>query len=230
MMIQLRQIDQGLWTADDPDFRVLGLGPIGTRMTVVELPGRGLLLISPIRLSPELENQIRGLGEVVAIIAPNRVHYLFAAEARKKFQQAKLLAAPGLPEKRPQIRFDGLVTDPEQTPWRDELEVLPASGFPFLNEVVLYHPRTRTLILTDLCFNLHRAPGWVVPLFRLNDMWRRFGPIRIFRLLIRDRRALRESLDVILSRDFDRVIVAHGDILEGGGNEALREAYAFLYH
>ena len=167
MTTQLRQIDQGLWTADDPDFRLLGVGPIGTRMTVVELPGRGLLLISPIRLSPELENQIRGLGEVVAIIAPNRVHYLFAAEARKKFQQAKLLAAPGLPEKRPQIPFDGLVTDPEQTPWHDELEVLPSSGSPFLNEVVLYHPRTRTLILTDLCFNLHRAPGWVVPLFRL---------------------------------------------------------------
>lgn len=228
-MTQLRPIDRGLWTAEDPGFRVAGVGPIGARMTAVELPGRGLVLISPIRLSAGLEDEIRALGEVVAIVAPNRVHYLFAAEARKTFQRASLLAAPGLPEKRPRIPFDGLVTDPEHAPWRDQLEGLPVNGFPFLNEVVFHHPRTRTLILTDLCFNLQRAPAWVVPLFRLNDMWRRFGPSRIFRQLIRDRGALRESLDAILSRDFDRVIVAHGDILEGGGSEALRKAYAFLY-
>ena len=38
----------------------------------------------------------------------------------------------------------------------------------------------------------------------------------------------RRSLDRILAWDFDRVVVAHGDVLERGGRELLREGYAWL--
>jgi hypothetical protein len=36
------------------------------------------------------------------------------------------------------------------------------------------------------------------------------------------------SLDRILSWDFDRVIVGHGELLETGGRSAFRDAYAWL--
>jgi hypothetical protein len=55
-----------------------------------------------------------------------------------------------------------------------------------------------------------------------------FGPSKLDPLLIKDRRAARESLERILAWDFDRVIVAHGDVLESGGHEALRRGYAWL--
>jgi hypothetical protein len=45
--------------------------------------------------------------------------------------------------------------------------------------------------------------------------------------MIRDRNAARESVARILKWDFDRVIVTHGDVLESGGKEKLRAAYAF---
>jgi len=32
----------------------------------------------------------------------------------------------------------------------------------------------------------------------------------------------------ILAWDFDRVVVAHGEVLESGGREALRQGYAWL--
>lgn len=224
----LQRRDDGLWTVDDPSFRLMGVAPIGTRMTLVRLRDGRVILISPIRLSPTLEAQIRALGIVAAIVAPNRVHHLFAAQAKHAFPEATLLAAPGLPEKRPQIPFDGLVTDVTSTEWGGELKALPIAGFPFLNEVAFFHRHTRTLILTDLCFNIRSAPWWAMLAFRLNDMWQRFGPSRILRLLIRDRDALRNSLDQVLRWDFDRVIIAHGDILETGGHQALRGAYDFL--
>jgi hypothetical protein len=47
-------------------------------------------------------------------------------------------------------------------------------------------------------------------------------------LLIRDRRAARQSLVRILGWDFDRIVVAHGDVLERGGREALRQGYSWL--
>ena len=41
-------------------------------------------------------------------------------------------------------------------------------------------------------------------------------------------RALRRSLEAILSWDFDRVIVTHGHVLESGGRARLEQAFAFL--
>jgi hypothetical protein len=55
-----------------------------------------------------------------------------------------------------------------------------------------------------------------------------FGPSKLDPLLIRDRVAARESLQRILTWDFDRVVVAHGDVLESGGHELLRQGYAWL--
>jgi hypothetical protein len=39
---------------------------------------------------------------------------------------------------------------------------------------------------------------------------------------------MRASLDRILAWDFDRVTVAHGEILETGGHAALRTSFAWL--
>ncbi len=64
---------------------------------------------------------------------------------------------------------------------------------------------------------------------RLIGSYGRFGPSRLDPLLIRDRGAARECLEHILTWDFDRIVVAHGDdILETGGQEALRSGFAWL--
>jgi hypothetical protein len=57
---------------------------------------------------------------------------------------------------------------------------------------------------------------------------RGFGPTYLERLLVRDRAAARRSLERILAWDFERVVVAHGAVLESGGREALRAAYTWL--
>ena len=45
---------------------------------------------------------------------------------------------------------------------------------------------------------------------------------------MRDRAAARQSLEQILAWDFDRVVVAHGDILDSGGHQALSAGYIWL--
>ena len=228
-MQALRSHGENLWTVDDPSFRLLGIAPIGTRMAIVRLKSGRLVLISPIQLSRTLQDEIEGLGNVGYIVSPNRVHHLFAQAAKEAYPTAVLLAPPGLAEKKPKLSFDGLVGGAPVKDWEDELDTYLIRGFPFLDEVVFFHRDDRTLILTDLCFNLRRTNSSFFRIaFQTNDMWDRFGPSRIFRRLIRDRSALRQSIDKILDWDFNRVIVAHGDILESGGPDALREAYAFL--
>ncbi len=46
--------------------------------------------------------------------------------------------------------------------------------------------------------------------------------------MMKDRPAVRASLDTILAWDFDRVIVGHGRKVETDGQRVFREAFAFL--
>jgi hypothetical protein len=198
-------------------------------MTVVRLSDGGLVLHSPIRLEGGLRAELDGLGEVRAIVAPNKAHHLFADDCRAAYPNARLYAAPGLPEKRKDLKFDGLLADEPRIEWRGDLEQQRIRGMPMLNEVAFFHPSSRTLILTDLVFNVPKGRAWGIPLvFHLMGAGGRFGPHRFVRWMIRDQQAVRESLGFIMRWDFDRVIMAHGDVLESGGRQKLRDAFGFI--
>jgi hypothetical protein len=136
---------------------------------------------------------------------------------------------PGLERKRPDLRFVAVLGDEAPAEWKDELEQVFFRGRPYENEVVFFHRPSRTLIMCDLAFNF--GPRTAAPtrlLMKLMRSYGRFGPSTLDPWLIRDRKAARQSLERILLWDFDRVVVAHGDVLETGGHDALRRGYAWL--
>jgi len=45
---------------------------------------------------------------------------------------------------------------------------------------------------------------------------------------VRDRAAARRQVDRMLAWDIERIVLAHGDLVERNGREVLREAYAWL--
>jgi hypothetical protein len=100
---------------------------------------------------------------------------------------------------------------------------------PLMNEVALLHEPSRTLVLTDLVFNVQAGPGNRARLFhRLVGATGRFGPHRLIRLGIRDRVAARRSIDRILGWEFDRIVMSHGEVVPTGGRALLEQAFAFL--
>jgi hypothetical protein len=199
-------------------------------MTIVRLGDGGLFLHSPVNLDQRLREAVDELGEVRAIVAPSRVHHLFAGDYAATYPHARLYAAPGLPEKRTDIKFDEELTDVAPDLWRGQLEQHVFRGAPVLNEVVFFHPTSRTVIFTDLVFNLSASARSDAPLFFwLLDAPGKFGPHRfIRRRAIRDRAAARQSIERILQWDFDRVIMSHGDVLDSGGKERVAAAFAYL--
>jgi hypothetical protein len=225
---ELRSLAPDLWVAD----RVFRNGPfdVGARMTVIRLRGGGLFLHSPVQLDPPLRAQLDALGEVRAVVAPNRHHHLFAGDYPAGYPDARLFAAPGLPRKRPDLKFADELGDTPPALWSREIEQHVFRGAPFLGEVVFFHPSTRTLLFTDLVFNIPTGGRGASRLFySLVGAEGRFGPHRLARwFFIRDRAAARESVEHVLRWDFDRVIMSHGDVLEHGGREAVRHAFAFL--
>lgn len=223
----MHQLHSDLWIADSP-LRFLGL-EIGTRMTVVRLPGPKLLLHSPIAASTDLVKEVTARGPVAYIVAPNLLHHLFVGEWQRACPDASTYVAPGLDTKRADLTIAGVLADEPEPGWKDVLDQVHLRGFPFANEVVFFHRPSATLIASDLAFNVGpSSPPLTRLLFRLGGAYERLSPTLLERLLVRDRTAFRESLERILEWPFERVVVAHGEVSETGGREELVRGYSWV--
>lgn len=223
---RLRELAPDLFVADHA--LVVGGLHLGTRTTVVRA-GAGLIVHSPGPADEPLLREIEKLGRPAALVAPNKLHHLSLPLWIRAFPEARTFGAPGLAAKLPAIRFDEELGDEAPGLWRDALDQHHVRGAPRLEEVAFLHRSSRTLLLTDLAFHVRHSESRFTRIFmRLNGGYGRFGTTRMLRSSFRDRKALRVSIDRILGWDFDRVVVAHGEVLERGGREALREAYAGL--
>jgi hypothetical protein len=223
----LYELAENIWIAERSQ-RFYGL-EVGTRMTVIRLADGSLLLHSPVSLDLELRRELDAIGHVRFVAAPNRVHHLYAGKVAEAYPAARLWVAPGLERKRPDLVFVAVLGDEAPAEWKDDVDQVFFRGRPYENEVVFLHRPSRTLIMCDLAFNFGpRAAAPTRLLMRLLRSYGRFGPSKVDPLLIRDRLAARQSLERILAWDFDRVVVAHGDVLESGGHEALRRGYSWL--
>jgi hypothetical protein len=224
----LEQLADGLWVEERP-FRAGPFLEIGTRMTVVRLADGGLFLHSLVEIDEETRAALEALGPVRFLVAGNLLHHLYLAGAAKAFPQAQLFGPQGLAAKRKDLRLDGVLGDAAPDAWRQDLDQLAVRGIPRMGEVVFLHRASRTLVVTDLCFNVRHSDYFGTRLFmRLNAAYGRFGPTRMLRALVRDRPALRASVEKILEWDFDRVVVTHGEVLAHGGRDALRAGFAWL--
>jgi len=226
-MSQLQPVAPNIWVIDFP-LRVGGLH-LGTRTTIVRLASGGLWLHSPGPLQLELVTELSALGPVQALVAPNAMHHLFLTQNVRFFPRATVYVSPALPAKLKEVFSYELLSDEPPSLWRNEISQHRVRGMPKLQEVVFFHHASRTLVLTDLAFHIRHSDSWFTRLFmRLNGAYGHFGPSRIFRTLVKDRPALRFSLDRLRAWDFDRIIVAHGEILERGGKEAMQTQYTWV--
>ncbi len=200
---------------------LLGL-QLGGRATARSLQGGGVLLHSPVPLAQEDVEALQRLGGVRHLVGPNLGHHLFLGHARQPFPDAKLHGVPGLAQKRRDLAFDAVVTE---APIDPSLRQVVIDGMPRLQEVAFLHVSSRTLVLCDLFFHFLESPSWLTRGYlKASGAWGGLGQTMLHRVWTKDRAAYRASVERLLDLDFDRVIVAHGQVLERGGKEALRAA------
>ena len=230
----IRQIDRNLWVTEQP-LRFLGL-EVGTRMTVVKLSDNSLVLISPIKIDSEIEQQLNTLGIVRYLISPNLFHYLYLARCQQIYPQAQTIAPPGLAAKQPNLKIDRVFTR-DKIEFNSELEFLRFEGFRVLippkvktiNEIVFYHPASKTLIITDTAFNFDRTFPLTTQLAaRVLGSYGKLKPYWLDKIASQDKQKLKKSIDKILTWDFQRVIMAHGTIVENNAKEQLTAGYQWL--
>lgn len=228
----LKVVANNVWIVDGPIIRVKMLGlamPFSTRMTIVRL-GRGDLFIhSPTALTPELKADVEALGTPRYLIGPSWLHYWWIPDWKHAFPDASVFVAEGVRNRaRDHIDFD---TEPLETdrgyPWDDAIYTLPAKGR-FRTEVIFFHKKSRTLILTDFIENFEprmiESP-FVRFLIRIGGVQDPHGGMPRDMRLTYSRQVLRRIVETMLAWKPERVIIAHGRWYEKNGTAELQRAF-----
>jgi len=202
-----------------------------SRTTLVRLNNGKLWVHSPCPLDAQLKSEIDGLGEVAYIVAPGTFHHLYVTDFQHGYPHAEIFLCPGLEKKRQDLKFDWILGNRPDPRWNAEFDQVLIQGTRIISEVAFVHMNTRTLILVDLLENIgddytHKASlllkFWWKVVFK---MWNNPKAAPEYQIGWGDKDVVKKSLETILSWDFDRIILAHGNLIESNAKTVLRKAW-----
>lgn len=202
---------------------------MGARLAICRLESGDLWVHAPLDISDSEAERLKNLGKVTQIVAPNTFHFLEVGKFAARFPDATVYAPDALEGKLedvPHLELDGNIRV-----FRADFEAILFDTAPLLHEWVFCHRASKTLLLTDLCFNIEAPENLVGKVgASVLDLGNGLAPSRALRvdLAIGDKNRTRELLDTVLGWDFDRVSMAHGAVVESGGKEAFRAAFEWL--
>jgi len=216
-----------IWLQEYP-IRFRGIR-VNARMTVIRLARGGVIVHSPGELDDAIARSVAALGPVEAIVAPGNFHHLHVGAWQAAFPGARTYVCPGVERRAPGLRFDELLGDEAPPLWAGELSQVLLQGVTYIREVLFFHHASRTLIVTDVIENIgDDTPGtnWMLHAwFVLFGMWNRAAPAPEYRLAWRDQAAARACFERVLAWNFERVVLAHGDLIAQNAKQEVERAW-----
>jgi len=217
-------VDQ-IWLADYP-VRLAG-AQFNARMTLARRQDGALVVHSPAPISDAGRREIEALGRVAVIVAPGNFHHMHVAACQRHFPDAETWICPGVEAKQPTLSYDGLLTR-SPTPALADFDLVLVAGR-LMSEVAMLHRPSRTLLLVDLIENFSDATAgtnWALKMWwSVFGMWNKVVPAPEYRFGFRDRSAATAALEQIVAWDFDRIVIAHGDLIEHDARDVARRAW-----
>ena len=215
----MQQIADNLWLLRYP-LSILGTEH-GRNVTAIRLPSGKLIIHSMAPFPAADVAALRTLGEPAWLLESMLLHDTYAKEGHELFPTLPFLGPPGFSEV---VKFPTQPLLPAPAEWQGVVDVFPIEGAPMLKEHAVLHRPSRTLIVADLVFNFPaNESGWNRFFHRHIAGFKRYpGMSRVFKLCIKDRSSFSASMEHILSQDFDRLIVGHGDVVETNAKVLLR--------
>lgn len=197
--------------------------PFGRRMVVFVQDGK-VMLHSPFIPAPAHLREVERLGKVTDIVTPTVFHDTFLDEVVPHYPDATYYCVPGAEKFLGEHVCVTSVDELSNTAWSDVLEVLPMAGMPKVNECAFYHRDSRSLLVSDLLFNVQGLDGWWLHTFaKMLGFDTAPSPSRLFNSMIKDKAAFTRSLKEIKQRDFDQILTSHFNIVSSGGSEVLSD-------
>ncbi len=209
----MNEIADGVWHVAGPDFAL----PLGARMplaaTVVRLGDGSLLVYAPADFTPDAARAIDDRGSVAHVVAPNLYHHTFVTAAMARWPRAQLWRPQGLATKRRDLPTGRDLAELGPVV-ADTLDTLHVAGAPAMDEYVLFHRASGTLVCADFVFNIAaRAPANTMSrlAFALTGVGGgRLARSRGWTVVTKDKAALSASVARICALPIRRLSPAHG--------------------
>jgi Domain of unknown function (DUF4336) len=226
----LETFGPSLYVADGPTVSFFGF-PYPTRMAVVRLPDGNVWVWSPIALTPELADAVRGIGPVRYIVSPNKLHHLFLQKWADHWPTARLYAPPGLARKKAALHFYAELGNEPSPPWKGDIDQVVFRGSFAMAEVAFFHRDSRTAIMGDLIQRFSEASisGWKGRIMRLGGLVGEGGGTpRDWRASFLRHGPARAALQKVLEWNPERLLIAHGLCAQSGATEIIRAALNWI--
>lgn len=196
------------------------------RTTVVRLDDGGLLLHSPAPPTAALAEELRALGPVRWLVVPNCFHHLGTPAAAAHFPEAQVVGPASALGRNRDLRLHLDIHGAQFCEQVPEFEALPLLGVPFLDETVLYHRPTQTLLGADIVLCAGAKDHWSCRFAaRVTGFYERVRVPPDVRKKIPDKAAAARSIHAMLERPAQRLIVGHAAVIEADCRERLAQAW-----
>lgn len=180
-------------------------------------------MLSPGSMLTDIDlNRFSGITDVVA---PSILHWAGLPKALVNFPNARSWASANVQIQHKDVKWTHTLTSATWI-FNDELPLLEIKGIPKIEEIVFFHKKSRTLIVTDLCFNITNPRGigsWLI--LNLFGTYRKFAVSKFFLKFAEDRKTFENSVAKIFTFNFDNIILSHGENVIGGAKAKLRAAF-----
>lgn len=204
------------------------LAPLGRRMVVVGGRG-GLFVHNAIMLDEPTFAKLDALGPVRAIFVPNRFHDMDGGRMKERYPDASLYCMPQALDALKKKLAAVQPLDEGALPEGTTITAIPGlKGGECVMEVSRGGKVTQ--VYADTFFNITNARGVQGFIVSLMGSSGGFKMTRIGRMfMLDDKKAFLAWLDAQIARtDLERIVVAHGDDVEGSATEALARARKLL--
>jgi hypothetical protein len=200
--------------------------PLRRRMTLVKLADGGLLIHNGQALEEPDMKAIEAWGEPRILIVPNGFHRMDAHAFKQRYPKLRVLCPATEDAQVRQVvqvggHYDSLPQDPS-------VSVETLEGLKVGEGVLIVRSGERvSLIFNDVLFNMEHQTGFTG--FVLRYITASTGGLKASRIgslfLIKDRQALRAHLERLAALPgLYRLIIMHGNIIEGDAAARLRAA------
>jgi hypothetical protein len=184
-----------------------------------------------VSVSRDLLEQIKEIGPVKYLVAPTCLHVWRLEEWHSLFPDAELWMPPQVPKKFKRLPSDGTLGDTPPRSWVNDLDQFVFRGNFFIEEIFFLHKKSRTVIVGDFIQNhrLEKGRPFLNALLKLAGVaYPNGGVPRDIRLSFTNRKLARQSLEKLLSWDFDKLIIAHGVCIEKDAKQFVERAFRWL--
>lgn len=183
------------------------------RSTLIQLKNREMLVISPGPFNEEALSQIKSMADKFYVVAPNLFHHFYFLAAKESLPNSELYGPMALGKKVKALKSQ--FTDIEQLPKhvKDQVTVIPIRGNRFLQERVFFHPESKTLVVTDLVFNMNKRNFFTSLILKMAGAHNKLAQSRLVKSTVSDLRQFHEDISNLQKFPCERLIMAHGEVL-----------------